>query len=81
MSKTAEIWLYCQASRHNGYVSHPARLTALLGQHGGTRNELGSPSLCRHTPVWKPDSKEASLEVVLGKVGFPGSATVLCASP
>lgn len=81
VSKTAEIWLPSQTSQHKGYVSHPAGLTTLLGQHGGTRNEPGSPSLFRHTPVWKPDSKEASLEVVLGKVGFPGSATVLCASP
>jgi len=38
----------------------PARLTALLGQHGGTGNELRSQSLLKHNPVWKPHGKEAS---------------------
>ena len=40
-----------------------ARLTALLGQHGGTGNELGSQSLLKHNPVWKPYGKETSSEM------------------
>lgn len=64
----------------------PARLTALLGQTMVTGNELGSQSLLKHNPVWRPYGKETSSEMEtlqwsLGSWGFPGSAAVLCVSP
>lgn len=66
-------YLLCPGLLRSGYLAKLAnskvtsatstRLTALLEQHGGTRNKLSSQLVLKHNPVWKPYGKKASSEM------------------
>lgn len=86
ISKTAEIWLPCQTSQLKGFLSCICQADCSSGTAWGHWERTGFSVTAQTQPsmeiLWKGGKlRDGDLVLVLGKLGFPGSATVLCVSP
>lgn len=86
VSRTAEIWLPGQTCQLKGYLSYIYQADCSSGTAWGHQEQTEFPVSAQTQPgmetIWKESKlRDGDIALVLGKLGFPGSATVFCTSP